>query len=65
MVYGGCLYDIQRVSGWYLEGVYRYLNGAYIVSKGQVRTRHNSIPTCIRSNLKFICSLSKPPQILK
>ena len=38
MVYGGCLYDIQRVSGWYLEGVYRYLNGAYIVSKGQVRT---------------------------
>ena len=46
MVYGGCLYDSQRVSGWYFEGVYRYLNGAYIVSKGQVRTSHNSIPTC-------------------
>ena len=38
MVYGRCLYDIQRMSGWYLEVVYRYLNGAYIVFKGQIRT---------------------------
>ena len=22
-VYGECLYDSQRVSGWYLEGVYK------------------------------------------